>query len=114
MAHWRKLEDVELLQFTGLLDKNGKEIYEGDVVRLWCGSDDFSKRNKITATIVWAGEDRAEFIPEIHNKEIKVKGGSSNGEIVRMGQVHLWTGMHSCWSYLEVIGNIQKNPELLK
>jgi uncharacterized phage protein (TIGR01671 family) len=102
---------AEIMQFTGLKDKNGKEIYEGDILRLHCFND-----NLITATVEW-DEEQARFFPHIHDKKIIVDGGTSHGKKVDMGTVHSWAGMHSCWSferYTEIIGNIYENPELIK
>lgn len=76
--------DIE--QYTGLKDKNGKEIYKGDIVDEHNG-DVVGKIVQITS-----GEWRIEWIG--------IFGGSSS--------------LYSHASLCRVIGNIRENPELLE
>lgn len=85
-----------VMQFTGLLDKRGKEIYEGDIVRYkddWGieEMEDWESAKYITDEIFF-DENRAQFYP---------KGLFNNG---------YWPIPQQ---ELEVIGNIYENPELL-
>ena len=83
-------EDCIFEQYTGLKDKNGKEIYEGDIVFFFTEHFDkatggFDGEDEHNATVEWfdngfAFMDKAPYDPNIE---------------------------------CEVIGNIHENPELL-
>ena len=81
-----------VMQFTGLLDRYGKEIWEGDVIRVVI-------ENK------YLNQD---YLGEIKWIE---KGGAFYVEDVPRGVV-LFSMLTP--DQLEVIGNIYSNPELLK
>ena len=87
--------EIELLQYTGEKDKNGKEIYDGYIVSVKYLYD---KRTTDRVQVVWR-EDKASF-------GLKSLKGLTN-EVYELYQV---TAEHN----LEIIGNIYENPELLK
>lgn len=91
----REPKEFELMQFTGLLDKNGKEIYEGDIL---CISDE------VCVDII-AGSSRYE--PQ--NRIESVEWDNEHGVWVIQTD-------NLCEQYMdsEIIGNIYENPELLK
>ena len=82
-------EDIDdngvLMQSTGLFDKNGKEIYEGDIVYA------YSEGARLIGAI--------EYFDNAYC--IKTKNGVYNS---------LWTNAE----YYEIVGNVFENPELLE
>lgn len=86
-----------LQQFTGLIDKNGKEIYEGDILQTLdaeyipseCGSE-YEDCHTI-GTIYW-NEDRLGW-------------DLTNRVSIEMDELDM--------NYTEIIGNVHESPELL-
>lgn len=92
MFHYGNAE--HLMQFTGVLDRSGKEIYEGDVVK-WStiDTDDDGEpiSRELVSSVVYSG----------HGFWIECESFGWEGE-------GLWN-----WKEMEVIGNIYENPELI-
>lgn len=104
------VEVVHLCQYTGLKDKNGKKIFEGDILRFEV--PDGTIRHFV---IEWASEDRIlrplfNFVPD--GNPIRINGWCFN-----------WNGYRLYPSVIdevpdnevmEIVGNIHDNPELMK
>jgi len=74
----------ESMQFTGLHDKNGKEIYEGDILDGHCDG---------VVKVIW--------------KDTSWEVEFADGAGIGLDEMCMWFGNNS-----EVIGNIYENPEL--
>jgi len=76
-------EIIDVMQYTGLKDKNGKEIYDGDIVTALIHNEDpFTHQIIWRAGILWFGNWN-------------------------------WIEFQSIFRGIEVVGNIYENPELL-
>lgn len=81
-------DDFVVEQYTGFIDKNGKEVYEGDIVEEYVTYSNGSTED-IVAPVEW-DEDEGCYA-------------------VALERLHSYDS-----SELEVIGNIHENPELLE
>lgn len=117
---------LEIMQYTGLKDKNGIEIYEGDIIgyksysafkRWWSHTEDipeieleFEKQKEdiiLHRSIVTFGKGmfRLDYdlnlsVIDCGSKTSRYKGRNGDSE-------------SKSWDF-EVIGNIHENPELIK
>lgn len=98
-------DDYTLMEYTGVKDKNGNEIYEGDIV-LWDGGMTKFCTKKAKGKIEWGKAGM--FISLISEGEYMY--GDREATAIEFegpeGPLH-W------WDNLEIIGNIYENPELM-
>lgn len=87
------VEDTTVGQFTGLLDKNDNEIYEGDIIG--CHNPDIKH-------LIFYNEKQGRFMAALNGDIDNVFVGVCGLDDSR------WNASK------EVIGNIHDNPELLK
>ena len=84
-------DDIELMQYTGLKDKNGAEIYDGDIVLV-----------ELSGTSTW------------YKTVVKFKEGAFIASLID-GEDYFYIfnrGFDS--NDFEILGNIYENPELLE
>ena len=90
----RNVEDVILMQSTGLRDKNGKEIFDGDIITN--GPDVMCMKRHNTLGFYVEKKGKVEFIADCAILEEFEEDAKEIADS------------------LEIIGNIYENPELLE
>ena len=93
---------LKIMQYTGLKDKNGQEICEGDILyisQMGVISNSFEAHDENRKVLFYEGSFCIENYAKSENLDI---------------ENHYGIGLYHTPDELEVIGNIYENPELLE
>lgn len=105
VAFWQIGLEWEILyqrQYTGLKDRNGVEIYEGDIL-----TAHYNDERPKPSRIVWYFKPRSAFVNTTIAEYKKYQLDKSN-------DTWIYNTAHAAnWGWGNIIGNIHQNPELL-
>ncbi|MFL8888668.1 YopX family protein [Helcococcus kunzii] len=118
LDYWWKETDIPfseivLMQSTGLKDKNGIEIFEGDIAKVGLYGDVFNVIIKFGdyeqdgSGGEYSGAEVLGFYGEVINYRSLIENG------IYISKVDIKTSLF-IYDELEVLGNIYENPELLE
>ena len=100
---------VEIMRYTGLKDKNGKEIYEGDILER-----KFSGLGNELGDRTFVSWDRYRFVQNwVMKFKRNLKNSADLGKWFK-SQKQFKLDLDAHLNDFEVVGNIYENPELLK
>ena len=110
----RDADEVELMQSTGLFDKNGKEIFEGDILKFNDEWAEYCHEGYVDGSV-----EGINFVEVVRGEACFEFGKTKYPEsslFIRMEDEHLTFAelIKSRDFEFEIIGNIYENPELLE
>lgn len=98
ISEWVEVDPKTVCQYTGLIDKDGNKIFEGDIVKFKHGGE-FHDRG------IWYRNYAIEYVNTFHTYGLRFRNQS-----IHFACKKSIISMHD----VEVIGNIFDNPELLE
>lgn len=119
-SEWYSLRHIELLQHTGLNDKNGKEIYEGDILLS-------VNENGVFLQEIGYGEDEKEYTEILNGFKIVNGRGLDidfwdsklqGNDVYLVEKYNIPVSEYEGEKYIEdgwwIVGNIYEHPKLLE
>ena len=92
---WHKVDPETVGQYTGRIGKNGKKVFENDILQMFTIWEDGTIGKGLVCAVQWLTNDQCYVL---------TRGGSIVDDFGNYGRPE----------YYEIIGNIHDNPELLE